>query len=103
MSFFRVSPPDALPLEQSVRRYWRHLVPMTLFPPFAFAMVIWLRTPWVAVVLAPAFFGSGYYALRPVVKGWARFSFWLAAMALYMAGAVLGLTLVIGYAVATGR
>jgi hypothetical protein len=76
-----------LPFPESARRFWHHLVPVTLFGPFALALVSFSgKTKPIVVV---AFFSASFYAMWPWLTRRAKYSFWIAACGLYLAGGIV--------------
>ena len=91
--------PDPLPLRESVKRYWYHLVPVTLFAPIAQTLSTRAKGPWTTPVDICLFFGSTVFASWPVITKRAKYSFWIFACALYIFG---GLCLVMIDAIIEG-
>lgn len=83
------APPPPLPLLASARRFWRHLVPVTLFPSCAVLVTTRAQGAGATLLLSAFFFASTIYAAWPMLQGRARYSFWLLACVLYIGGGLL--------------
>jgi hypothetical protein len=91
-----------LPLPESAKRYWKHLVPVTAFPAFAVFLLMWKEEVWTVVVMFVVFFATSFYAMLPAIRKEATRSFWTLASWLYIAGAVFGVPLVFAFRAITG-
>ena len=87
----------ALPLSQSLKRFWPHLVPVLLFPSFATVLLSRKQDFWAISLAGVAFFASSSYAFWPTFKGRAQFSFWHLACAMHFVGALLAIPVSIGF------
>ena len=87
----KMNPAAPLPLPDSAKRFWRHLVPVTLFPSFAVVLLSRKQDAWAVWLMFGAFFASSFYAMWPTVRGRAKYSFWMLACGLYLGGAFLGI------------
>jgi hypothetical protein len=78
-----------IPLNKAMRLYWRHFIPLTLFPTVALLTVGQSKKPWAFWLVAPFFFGAGYYANLPYLRGKAPYSFCAMAGVFYLCGGIL--------------
>jgi hypothetical protein len=74
---------------ENAKRYWRHLVPITLFPLFAILLLRWKAEGWTEWVIIISFIPAAFYAGIPTHTRKAKHSFWLLALGLYMTGGLL--------------
>ena len=81
----------ALPLPQSAKRFWPHLVPVMLFPSFAVVLLSRRQESWAHWLMLGAFAATSICAMWPTLKGRAKYSFWLLACGLYLGGGVLAI------------
>jgi len=87
----KMNPTAPLPLPESAKRFWRHLVPVALFPSFAIVLLSRKQDAWAVWLMYGAFFASGFYAMWPTFRGRAKYSFWMLACSLYLGGGLLAI------------
>jgi hypothetical protein len=83
--------PPRLELNVALRRYWKHLIGVALFPIVAFAGIEIFHLPFGALI--PVFFAVNFLAAWPYLARRAPYTFWLTAMGVWMAAAFVGLLL----------
>lgn len=85
------SKPERKPLREALRIYWTALIGIALFPTAAFVGGDFLQIPFEYFILP--FFVVCFLAGWPYLSGKAPYSFWLAAMLVYMLGGFLAVLL----------
>jgi len=78
-----------LSLAVALRRYWRYLLGIVLFPPLAFSAVELLHVPFPLLIVP--FFAVTFLAMWPWFAKRAPYSFWLVAMGLWTAAGFVGI------------
>ncbi len=81
--------PERLSLQQSVRRFWYHLVPITLFGPCVATVSTRAKGEWVWPITLALFFAVAFFAMWPTLTKRATYRFWILACTLYLVGGVL--------------
>ncbi|HZP61144.1 MAG TPA: hypothetical protein VFB27_12540 [Opitutaceae bacterium] len=77
---------ERIPLVEGLRRYWRYLIPLALFPT-AFIVAIALfpkKEEAVFLAMTPFFFASGFCAGIPHRRKNVSYSFWIFACVMWM-------------------
>lgn len=82
---------ERIPLSCALRRYWKHLVPITLLPTIIIFFVGIVQQVWVFWAIVPLFYASGFYAGLPYTRKDAPYPFWVVACGLWMLGAIPGI------------
>jgi hypothetical protein len=78
-----------LPLNVALRRYWRYMLGLALFPSIAFPAVELFHVPFPFVL--PIFFAVTLLAAWPYYRKQAPYAFWLVALGVWMAAGFLGI------------
>ena len=76
-----------LSLGESLRRYWRHLIGVAVFPSVVTIGSRWFHIP--TFVIPPFFFVVMIYAMWPTITKRAPFLFWIVACGVWMGGGVI--------------
>ncbi len=77
---------ERIPLDEGLRRFWRYLVPLALFPTaliVAFAIFPG-KEDKVFLAMAPLFYASGYYAGIPYLRKNVSYLFWVFACVMWL-------------------
>ncbi|MCX6952670.1 MAG: cupin domain-containing protein [Verrucomicrobia bacterium] len=82
---------ERIPLSEALRRYWKHLVPITLLPAVIISVVGLVQQVWAFWAIMPLFYGCGIYASLPYTKKDAPYTFWMVACGLWVLGAIPGI------------
>lgn len=69
-----------LPFAASVKRFWPHVVPMSLLPSFVVVLLTWRRDSWAIALVYVVFAASQVIGMLPVLRRRAGFLFWLFEM-----------------------
>jgi hypothetical protein len=86
-----------LPFPESVKRYWWHLVPITLFPAFTVLLLSKKRDASAMWLLYGMFVAVSFYAMVPTIKRKAKHGFWRFACLLFLAGWLLAVLAAAAY------
>jgi hypothetical protein len=76
-------------------KYRRHLIPLFLFPSFAFTGELVLPKVLMSAIFIPLFLAIGIYGGLPYFTKRASFAYWMLAMAILMAGIVPAILIVV--------
>jgi hypothetical protein len=79
-----------IPLDEGLRLYWRHLVPITVLPTVIICVMGLSQKAWTFWFILPFFYGCGYYAAIPYSKKNVTYWFWVLACVLWVLGAIPG-------------
>lgn len=83
-----------VPIEEGLRLYWRHLIPITILPIVGMPVIEFVGKPWAFWAFIPLFLFSGFYAGYPYLKKNVTYLFWIVALGFWMAGGMVGIMIV---------
>jgi hypothetical protein len=76
-------------------KYRRHLIPLFLFPSFAFVGELLLPKELTSAILIPLFLAICIYAGLPYLTKKASYGYWMLAMGVWIAGIVPAIFMVV--------
>ena len=91
----KVASESPLPLPESVKRYWFHLLPVVLFPSFAVIFLKWGFETWRIVAFFVLFAIISIYSGLPIIRNKVKMSYWYVACVLFIGGGMLAIPVLI--------